>query len=215
MDAPRVRPRSARARRLSVLSPAMTSAPPAAARAWRTRANLLTASRLLLAPVLVATIAHGAATASLLVFAAAVATDLLDGRVARRFGESSPLGGLLDHATDATFVAAGLAALASVGPVPPALPALVLVAFAQYALDSRALAGRPLRMSRLGRSNGIAYYVLLAVPLARDALGLGFPGDRAVTALAWLLVLSTLASMADRALALRRPIPAAADPRQH
>jgi cardiolipin synthase len=182
----------------------MTGLEPAAARTWRTRANLLTAGRLALAPVVAAAVLHGAAAAATLCFAAAVASDVLDGRVARRLGEASPLGGLLDHATDAIFVAAGLSALAVRGEVPGALPVLVIAAFTQYALDSRALAGRPLRTSRLGRANGIAYYVLLAVPLVRDAVGLGGPPARLVSALGWLLVGSSLLSMADRALALRR-----------
>jgi phosphatidylglycerophosphate synthase len=39
-----------------------------------------------------------------------VATDWLDGRIARRFGETSALGGFLDHVTDAAFVSLGLAA---------------------------------------------------------------------------------------------------------
>ena len=171
---------------------------------WRTRANLLTGARLLLAAPLAAAILHPAPLAAAAVFWLAVATDLLDGRVARRRGESSPLGGLLDHATDATFVAVGLGAAAAAGEVPWPLPPLVLAAFVQYALDSRALRGHELRTSALGRRNGIAYFALLGVPVVRDALGLEVPPPGVVVALGWLLVLSTLVSMTDRALALRR-----------
>jgi phosphatidylglycerophosphate synthase len=169
-----------------------------------TRANALTGARLALAPVLVWAVCAGAPALAFACFALAVGTDLADGRVARRFGEASALGGFLDHATDALFVASGLGALASLGLVPLPLPALVLAAFAQYALDSRALAGRPLRASALGRWNGIAYFVLLGVPVVRDGLTLAWPADALVRALGWTLVATSCASMLDRAAALLR-----------
>ena len=165
---------------------------------WATRANGLTALRLLAAPALFAAIHVERPAFATLVFFLAVATDFADGWVARRYGEVTPLGGLVDHAVDATFVCAGAAALACAGVLPVLLPTLVAVAFLQYALDSRWLAARNLRPSELGRWNGIAYYVIVAVPIVRDALGLGWPGAGLVTALGWALVASTLVSMADR-----------------
>jgi phosphatidylglycerophosphate synthase len=161
----------------------------------RTRANALTALRLLCGPLLVLALLERAPLAAAGLFWLAVATDLLDGRVARRFGETSALGGFLDHLTDAAFVSLGLAAL---------LPALVALAFLQYTLDSRVAAGRPLRASALGRWNGIAYFVPIGTVVVRDALGLAWPPAGWVRALGWLLVASTLLSMADRALALMR-----------
>jgi cardiolipin synthase (CMP-forming) len=169
-----------------------------------TRANALTGIRLALAPVLAWAICGHAPPLALVCFALAVATDLADGRVARRFGEASALGGFLDHATDATFVATGIASLACVGVAPTALAPLVLAAFAQYALDSRALAGRPLRASLLGRWNGIAYFVLLGIPVVRDGLAIGWPPDALVHGFGWALVATTCASMLDRGIALLR-----------
>jgi phosphatidylglycerophosphate synthase len=171
---------------------------------WATAANALTLARLALVPLLGAAILHDRPLAAGACFALAVATDFADGAVARRRGEQSPLGGLLDHAVDATLCVAGLAAWAARGEVPWALPPLVAAAFTQYVLDSRALAGRPLRASALGRWNGIAYYVLVAVPIGRDLLGLGWPGAGWIRAAGWGLVVATLVSMADRALALAR-----------
>lgn len=178
---------------------------PEASAALLTRANALTGLRLLLAPLLAWAILDGAAGAALAAFALAVATDLADGRVARRFGEASALGGFLDHATDALFVATGLAALALAGHIPAPLPPLVLAAFAQYALDSRRV-GAPLalRASALGRWNGIAYFVLLGIPVVRDGLAIGWPGGGLVRALGWVLVATTVASMLDRGLAVLR-----------
>ncbi|MEN8161708.1 MAG: CDP-alcohol phosphatidyltransferase family protein, partial [Myxococcota bacterium] len=105
----------------------------------RTRANALTALRLVAGPLLVLALLREATLPAFVLFWLAVGTDLLDGRVARRYGEVSPLGGFLDHLTDAAFVSLGLAALAVRGEAPPLLPALVALAFLQYTLDSRAL----------------------------------------------------------------------------
>ena len=51
--------------------------------------------------------------------------------------------------------------------------------------------------------NGISYYVLVGIPVVRDALGLGWPPPGLVQGLGVLLILSTLLSIADRARARR------------
>ena len=167
-------------------------------RRWATRANGLTLLRLLAAPALVWAIATERSGVAHAFFWLAVATDFADGWAARRYGEATRLGGLVDHAVDASFVTAGAAALAWQCVLPAALPPLIALAFLQYALDSRFLVARGLRGSPLGRWNGIAYYGIVAVPIVRDALGLGWPGPGLVTALGWALVVTTLLSMADR-----------------
>jgi phosphatidylglycerophosphate synthase len=174
-----------------------------AAGRWSTLANWLTGLRLALAPVLVGAILAEAPWVAALVFGVAVATDVADGRIARRRAEASPLGGVLDHAVDATFVTAGTAALASQGALPLLLPVLIAAAFVQYAVASRTPTGG-LRGSRLGRWNGIAYYVAVAVPLVRDAAGLAWPAPALVRGLGWLLVATTLVSMAGRLSLARR-----------
>ncbi len=171
---------------------------------WLTWANGLTAVRLVgIAPGVWA-ICTGHWRMAAAVFVLAVLTDLADGPVARRFNHATPGGGLFDHSTDALFVAATLAALAAAGYVNVFLPGLVMLAFLQYVLDSRVLAGAVLRTSLMGRYNGIAYYVLAGIPIIREAAGLGWPPDSWVAAIGWLLVTTTLVSMADRALALLR-----------
>lgn len=171
---------------------------------WATAANALTLARLALVPLLGAAILHDQPLLAGALFALAVATDFADGAIARRRNEATPLGGLLDHAVDATLCVVGLAAWAWRGEAPILLAPLVAAAFTQYVLDSRALAGRPLRASALGRWNGIAYYVLVAVPIYRDALGLTWPGAAWVLAAGWLLAASTMVSIADRLAALTR-----------
>jgi phosphatidylglycerophosphate synthase len=165
---------------------------------WGTFANAITFTRVLAAPGLVVALVCDARVAALGLFALAVATDLADGRLARRLGEASRLGGLLDHSADAFFCSVALGALAWAGVVPAPLPFLVAASFLQYALDSRSIAGRPLRASAIGRWNGISYFVLIGIPVVRDALGWSWPGPLGVALLGWLLVASTLVSMADR-----------------
>jgi phosphatidylglycerophosphate synthase len=171
---------------------------------WLTPANLLTLLRLLLALPFALAVQAGSPVAASLVFAIAAASDFADGRVARRRDEISMLGGFLDHAVDAAFVSIGAAALASVGVLPWLLAPLIAIAFTQYMLDSKLMQARGLRASSLGRWNGIAYYVIVAVPVVRDALGLGWPGAGLVRAIGWALVASTLLSISLRLRLLAR-----------
>jgi len=172
-------------------------------------ANLLTLVRLFSVLPFAWLVAHGGGGPwPLTLFGVAVATDLVDGPLARARGTASGVGRALDHAADFAFVDSGLAAAALRGRVPWLLPLLVAAAFAQYVLDSYFLhrAGQ-LRMSALGRWNGILYFVPLGLALFVE-LGAGALAGP-TRWLSWLLVLSTLVSMADRAFSLRR---VAADP---
>ena len=174
-------------------------------------AHLLTGIRLVLAaPLAVAFARPGFLNAGLVavLLAVAIATDLLDGVVARRRGTSSAGGQVFDHATDCLFVTAGLAGAALSGRVPAVLPVLVVLAFVQYVVDSRWLhREKRLRMSALGRWNGIGYFVPLVV-LAAAPLEV-IPGQAPVLTflariVAWVLVASTAVSMIDRVTAAYR-----------
>jgi len=168
-----------------------------------TRANALTLLRVLLAPALALAILEGEAAVATVIFWVAVATDVTDGRVARRRGEVSEHGRLIDHSADAAFVSIGAAALACVGALPHLLAPLIALAFVQYAVDSSGADGREPRASRLGHWNGIAYYVAVATPIIRDTLGFSWPGPALVMALGWLLVASTVISILSRLRVLR------------
>ncbi|NNL67139.1 MAG: CDP-alcohol phosphatidyltransferase family protein [Myxococcales bacterium] len=163
-----------------------------------TWANALTLLRLAIAPVLVLAIVREQAVLGLGLFVVACLSDFADGGLARRLNQTSSLGGLLDHATDATLMVSGLAALSTRGLAPLLLPILVALAFVQYVVDSRATSGRPLRPNPVGRWNGIAYYVFLGTPLVRDAAGLRWPWDTLILAVGWWLVATTLYSMSQR-----------------
>lgn len=132
----------------------------------------------------------------------AIATDVADGYLARRKAQTTPLGGVLDHASDATFVTLALAALTTHGWVPVALPALIPFAFLQYLLDSKSLRGKPLRASQLGRYNGICYFVLVGFPVMQLSLDLVVLPFQLLHYIGWGLVLTTTLSMVDRLITL-------------
>ena len=107
---------------------------------WRTWANLLTTIRVAaLAPSVYAILQQMWWLAAAL-FAVAVITDIYDGKVARRLHQTSPFGGLFDHATDAAFVTLSTWAIAELNLINPWLPWLIVIAFVQYMLDSTASA---------------------------------------------------------------------------
>ncbi len=167
-----------------------------------TWANLLTLVRALcIAPMLWCMLEGRWAAASVL-FVVAALTDYFDGPIARRLGQASPLGGVLDHATDALFVSASAWIAASLGMLPAPLGWLILAAFLQYLLDSKALAGQSLRASKLGRYNGVAYFVLVGVVVIGHGIGVWPWLATPVLWAGWLLVATTVLSMADRAVTL-------------
>ena len=169
-------------------------------------ANALTAIRLALAlPVAVALarpelLAPGVVA---LLLCLAIATDYLDGRIARATGTASAKGQLFDHGTDCLFVTAGLTGAAMTGLVTPMLPALIPVAFGQYVVDSYVWhRQRQLRASLLGRWNGILYFVplvLIAASRLQLLRGAAMFLLTAAGVLGYVLVASTVASVIDRA----------------
>jgi phosphatidylglycerophosphate synthase len=169
-------------------------------------ANALTAVRLaLVLPAAVAFSRPDVLPPSVvgLLLAVAIVSDYVDGPLARATGTASASGQLFDHVSDCLFVTAGLAGAAASGVVTPLLPILIPIAFGQYVVDSYVWHRRKrLRASRLGRWNGILYFVPLVV-IAVSRLQL--PGLAATLllpatgVLGYALVASTVLSMLDRA----------------
>ena len=94
--------------------------------------NLLTLLRVAAVPVLVAALladAPAARWAALAVFAAAAATDFLDGWLARREGLATDFGRFLDPVADKLLVASALMMLAALGHVGGAavIPAVIIL----------------------------------------------------------------------------------------
>lgn len=164
--------------------------------------NVLSVSRVGLAFVMFFCIYQSWWYVAVTVLWLAILTDVSDGYLARRMNQTSPIGGLLDHGSDAFFVTMCLAAHVFHDWVPVTLVVLVPLAFIQYVLDSKALDGQSLRSSELGRYNGIAYYVLAGFPIMQITLELTvIPFDLFIW-ISWGLVLTTVISMADRLVTL-------------
>lgn len=89
-------------------------------------ANALTALRIALAPVFLVLYVHGERVRALAAFAAAAATDVLDGLVARALRQPTRLGAFLDPIADKVLAACALFALAASGRLPLWLPLLVV-----------------------------------------------------------------------------------------
>ena len=171
-------------------------------------ANLLTAIRLLLVIPVAMAIVDSSLLANwflLVLIIIAIATDYFDGKVARALKTASARGMLFDHGTDFIFVTVALFALSTIGVSSILLPLLIIVAFSQYVFDSYYLSKqKQLRMSFLGRWNGIFYFVP-TVLVASSRLPV-FEQTQAIFNLIivyfnYALAVSTLASIVDRAIA--------------
>jgi cardiolipin synthase len=97
---------------------AAVGATPASSRIL-TLPNLISAARILLIPVFVALIVDpDTTTIGLIMFGFVVATDWVDGLIARRTGQVSELGKILDPLADRAVILAGLVALVVRGAFP-------------------------------------------------------------------------------------------------
>ncbi|MFK7862796.1 MAG: CDP-alcohol phosphatidyltransferase family protein [Pseudohongiellaceae bacterium] len=171
-------------------------------------ANFLTALRL----ILIMPIAYGLANPGsmpgfwiVILLLLAIASDFLDGKVARALGTASARGMLFDHSTDFLFVTSTMLALAFAGILPFLLPLLVIIAFSQYVLDSYLwFKQKQLKMSFLGRWNGVFYFgpaLLFALALIPTTSSIQNFFQGCSLLLAYGLIVSTVLSIADRSLA--------------
>jgi CDP-diacylglycerol--glycerol-3-phosphate 3-phosphatidyltransferase len=132
--------------------------------------NFLTISRIFFVPLLVAVLVSqdvvfrlGPVTVTndilaLVIFLAAAFTDLLDGYLARRLGQVTTIGTLLDPIADKLLISASLIALVQVG-VTPGWLAILLISreFAVSGLRSIAAAeGYTIQASDLGKTKTVA-----------------------------------------------------------
>jgi phosphatidylglycerophosphate synthase len=105
--------------------------------------------------------------------AIAMATDLTDGRVARRTGRVTGHGAALDSGADIAFVLGGTATGAWVGRLPWVIPASIAASAGAYAIASlrrSAERGVPeLAWSRLGHAAGVLNYAVVALLAATVA----------------------------------------------
>lgn len=164
--------------------------------------NLLSLSRIIMAGFMYWAVSGSEWYIAVTILWLAIFTDVLDGYLARRQEVLTPLGGLFDHGSDAIFVTVTIAAHLQHEWAPLLLVFMIPAAFLQYMLDSKTLAGQPLRASALGRYNGISYFVFAGFPIMQITLGITLiPFDWFIW-IGWGLVLTTATSMLDRVVTL-------------
>jgi cardiolipin synthase len=137
-----------------------------------TLANALTASRFVLAPIFLVLYVEGDRLRALAAFAAAAATDALDGLVARALRQPTRLGAFLDPIADKFLAACALIALAATGRLPGWLPVLVvsrdlaqLVAAAVLRTTHHRV---PVAPTRIGKYATFALALTVVLALAGD-----------------------------------------------
>ncbi|HXQ23645.1 MAG TPA: CDP-alcohol phosphatidyltransferase family protein [Candidatus Acidoferrales bacterium] len=169
-------------------------------------ANLLTALRVVLTPVFVAAVlradvARADGGLAVVCFAVVAASDVYDGRVARRWGSASDAGRMFDHLADIGFLLAALSAYARLGIAPWWVPAAVGASFGYYVIDSRwrAPAGVPnLIGSRIGHLGGVSNYVLVGILVCNNTAAAHLLSPATLERLYWLVPLYSAAAVAGR-----------------
>ncbi|MGQ4806774.1 CDP-diacylglycerol--glycerol-3-phosphate 3-phosphatidyltransferase [Candidatus Entotheonellaceae bacterium PAL068K] len=126
-----------------------------------------------------------------------VSSDSLDGYLARRLKQASPLGRSLDHVCDVVFILSTLGYFVTQDLVPWWLPAAIGWAFVLYVADSwRRTARHPQRVllaSRLGHLGGILFYVTVGVITGNLCTANRLFPPTLLTG--WYLILTVLASL--------------------
>jgi CDP-diacylglycerol--glycerol-3-phosphate 3-phosphatidyltransferase len=172
--------------------------------------NLLTLLRIFFVPLLVAALlADGSFLASwkvlvpisrevfgLAIFLVAAATDLLDGYLARRWGQVTTVGTLLDPIADKLLVSAALISLVDIHRIPAWIVILIIGReFAVSGLRSiAAAAGYTISASELGKTKMAAQVVAISLVIA----GIRWPVlDTAAMLAMWVVMLFGIVSAAD------------------
>lgn len=170
--------------------------------------NLLTLLRIFFVPLLVAALLAGdlgwqsfpGASAgelfALAVFLAAAATDLLDGYLARRWGQVTTVGTLLDPIADKLLIMAALISLVWVHRVPAWMA--ILIVGREFAVSGlrqiAASAGYTIGASELGKTKMTAQVIAISLVIG----GIHWEGlNRLALAAMWVVVLFGIVSAVD------------------
>jgi len=149
--------------------------------------NLLSFLRILLIPVFVTLIVRPSTTTlGLVLFAAVMATDWVDGWVARRIGQISELGKILDPTADRLAIAAGLVALVVRGAFPLWAALLVLIRDgAILVVGAVLLTGRAVRIDVRTIGKMATFTLMCAIPWIAWG-NLALPLGRLLLVLGWV-----------------------------
>ena len=142
--------------------------------------NVLSFIRLAMVPVFLVFIIVGADLAALIVLVISSATDYFDGQIARRFGQVTRLGQLLDPAADRLFIFAALVGLCVREIIPWWLVVVIVGRDFVLAILGIILANHgygPLPVHHLGKV--ATFSLLYALPILM--VGLAFPAINWIT----------------------------------
>jgi cardiolipin synthase len=159
----------------------------AASRAILTVPNLLSAVRIAFIPLFCWLIVDPDTTPwGIIVFVAVVSTDWVDGTVARRTGQVSELGKVLDPVADRLAIASGLIALMIRGAFPVWAGALILIRdLLILAGAALALAVYRIRLDVRYVGKVATFCLMVAVPSVSWG-ALGYPPAAAALAIGWI-----------------------------
>ncbi len=165
----------------------MNASPPQASSRVLTLPNALSFARILLIPVFYALIVRPATTAAGLVLLGLVlATDWVDGAIARRTGQVTRLGQILDPVADRLAIAAGLIAVVVRGAFPPWAALLILVRdLVVLAVGAWVLRARGTRIEVRWIGKAATLQLMVAIPAVAWGT-LGLPPTAAALVVGWI-----------------------------
>jgi cardiolipin synthase len=148
--------------------------------------NLISAIRVAMIPVFWVLIVDPDTTAwGIVLFGVVVATDWVDGTIARRTGQVSELGKVLDPVADRAAIAAGLVALVVRGAFPLWAAVLILARDVAVLIAGAVLASKGLRIDVRWIGKVATFALMIAIPAvswgslglwpAAAALAVGWP----------------------------------------
>jgi len=170
-------------------------------------ANQLTLFRFLLVPFILIAMVYGRHSAALALFLAAAVTDAIDGLVARRLNQRTPIGAYLDPIADKLLLSSSFFVLAVIGSVPWWLVILILGRDAMILVTGvvirLATSIRDFPPTVLGKANTAVQIVTVFGFVLRNAWS--FPPLEWLTGqIVWLAAAVTLASGAHYAVITSR-----------
>ena len=162
--------------------------------------NQLTMFRLLLLPFILIAMIYGRHKTALALFLVAAATDVIDGTIARRFGQKTELGAYLDPLADKLLLSSAFIAQAVIGAIPWWLTILVIsrdvVILGTVAVIMLATPIRDFQPGSFGKLNTVVQATTISIVILNNA----HPTELAVAVigvLIWAAAATTLASSAD------------------
>lgn len=158
--------------------------------------NLITVSRIALAPVLILMLDNREYDLALIFFIVAGLSDGLDGFIAKRYNYATRLGSILDPVADKILLVSAYVMLTVLGHLPFWLVLVVgfrdLLIVGGYIVYTSMYGPVHMRPSALSKLNTVTQIALVGVVLVEQAAGLSYPG--ASTLLVYAVLTTTVAS---------------------